>query len=274
LTHPDAAGVIRAVRSRNLPLGLYTKGTRFDRGVIEAVLEGDSECFVTFSVDAVDRENYMTTHDIPRDRLDKHQIRGEDYFEVATDNIRALRLARDRAGSSLQIRVALLLFQSSASEDTVAAAVERFAPIADLVRFALPQNRNDGQPPGDLPARPEDLLRRLADKYKDHNKVRILQATAQPTRPNSFRRCHVQRFQVVIDKAGNLFPCPQVAVRNYAHLSFGNIRNERMVDLLQSPRRRRLFNLEIDRDMKCRICDRKDEAVNIALDRFERTYAS
>lgn len=273
LTRSDAPALIRAVRQRNLRLGLYTKGNRLGPEVIEELLPGSSECFVTFSVDAVDSKTYSTIHDIPPNRRDSYaHRRGEDYFDAVVENIRKLREARDQVGSPVQVRVALLMFESTANEATVDAAVEIFTPIADIVRFSFPQNRNDGQRPGTLPSDRAGLLKSLAEKYQGHPQVRILQGTAEPTRSSSFRLCHIQRFQVVIDKSGNLFPCPQVAVSPYSHLSFGNLRDAPFKELLRSDVRLSKFRLDVDKDMKCRICDRKDEAANIVLDRLNDIY--
>jgi radical SAM protein with 4Fe4S-binding SPASM domain len=82
----------------------------------------------------------------------------------------------------------------------------------------------------------------------------------------------VQRFQAVIDKSGNVFPCPQVAVTPYRNLCYGNIRERRLSELLVAEERRRLFEMDIDTEMKCRICDRKDESLNVALHNLSRAY--
>ena len=82
LTHPDAAGIIRAIRSRNLKLGLYTKGLRFDAACIDALLQGDAECFITFSLDAFNAADYQALHAIKSGGAGRGEgTAGENYFD-------------------------------------------------------------------------------------------------------------------------------------------------------------------------------------------------
>jgi radical SAM protein with 4Fe4S-binding SPASM domain len=274
LTHPDAAGIIRAVRRRQLPLGLYTKGRRLTDDVRRALLEdGSPETFVTLSLDSVSAADYLQRHNIPADRRDGMDgTKGIDYFDIVLDNLKRLRTSRDATGSSTSIRGAFLLFSDSAKPETVAKALEVFGPYVDLLRFAIPQLRNDGELPGMLPNNTSEILRGLARTFANEPKVKILVNTENPQRDYHFNLCRSQRFQFVIDKAGNVFPCPQVAVYPYRHLSYGNIRKARLLELLNGPVRRKMFALDVDRDMRCRICDRKDEAVNIALGQLSAAY--
>ena len=271
LTHPEAPAILRAVRERRLRLGLYTKGLRFDRECTEAMLQGSSECYVTFSLDAFNREDYRSLHDIRIGRSDRGPLgSGADYFERVLANIRAVYEEKQRRRSTLEIRIAVLLFRENSDPDAVVRSVEALAEMADLVRFAVPQDRNDGFRVDNLPPRPTTLLHTLHARFAGHPKVRVLTQTFAPARDQSFNHCHTQRFQVTIDKSGNLFPCPQVAVGQYAHLSFGNLRDGSLTQLLRSAQRRAMFGQDVDRDLRCRICDRKDEAINVALTRLER----
>jgi radical SAM protein with 4Fe4S-binding SPASM domain len=271
LTHPEASAIVRAVRERGLRLGLYTKGLRCNSAVAEALMTGDAECFVTFSLDAFNREDYRKLHAIKIGRDERSEYgSGENYFERVLTNIRALYQEKQRRGAAVQVRIAILLFRENSDPDEVVQSVLPLAEMADLVRFAIPQDRNDGARVANLPDQPRPLLQELQARLAGHPKIRVLQDTFEPTRDRSFRHCHTQRFQVTIDKGGNLFPCPQVAVSNYAHLSYGNLRDAPLTALLRSARRQAMFELEVDRDMRCRICDRKDEAINRALGRLER----
>ncbi len=275
LTHPDAAGLIRTVRRRKLPLGLYTKGRRLDASIRQALLEGDSETFVTISLDGVTREEYISRHGIipaSQDGLDGTP--GQDYFDLVRSNIAHLKRERDALGSTTQIRAAFLLFADNSVHETVSRALDVFGDDVDLLRFAFPQMRNDGELPGDLPDNGAERLNKLAKDFAYEPKVRILTATDRPTRNRSFNRCRAQRFQLVIDKAGNVFPCPEVAAEPYRHLSYGNIRAHRLADLLIGESRRKLFDLDVDRDMRCRICNRKDDAINTALETLSSAFGS
>lgn len=276
LTHPDGAGIIRAVRSRNFRLGLFTKGHRFDAACQEAMLLGDSECFVTFSVDAANRATYETVHNIAVNHVTKATgLRGSEYYDQVLANIAAFYEARRRRGargSHVQIRVALLLFDENCSDGDVDAAVSIFSSMADIVRFAFPQTPNAGFTLPNVPQQRASRLQELKQRYRGHKKVRILTNTSEPDRNQDFQHCHTQKFQITVDKSGNLFPCPQVAVSNYAHLSFGNIRSAPLPDLLNSLERLRLFSASVTDEMKCRICDRKDEAINVTIDRLQQTF--
>jgi radical SAM protein with 4Fe4S-binding SPASM domain len=266
LTHPDAAGIIRVVRRRKLPLGLYTKGRRLNHSVRRALVDGDSEAFVTVSLDAVTADEYCARHGIlPNTRDGLEGTRGRDYFDLVLNNMRLLRKERDALGSSLKIRGAFLLFANGCFFETVEKALELFGPYVDLLRFAFPQMRNDGQPPGKLPQARSEILSALARHFANEPKVKIFTSRANPERERRFRTCRAQRFQLVIDKTGNVFPCPETAVHPYKHLGYGNIRSQRLSEILKSTARRDMFDRDIDRDMRCRVCNRRDESINLAL---------
>lgn len=269
LTHPEAAAVIQAVRSRNLRLGLYTKGLRFDAACAAALLQGEAECFLTFSLDAFNARDYQALHAIRAGGAGRGEgTPGEAYYDKVRANIRAAYDAKLRTGHHAQIRVAILLFREHI-DDGLERNLEELTETADVVRVAVAQDRNDGGRVANLPTERQALLAGLAARFRGHPKVRVLADTATPVRATSFTRCHTQRFQVTIDKSGNLYPCPQVAVAPYGHLAFGNIRDGALGDLLRSAARMRLFDGDVTAEMRCRICDRKDEAINRALGRLD-----
>ena len=265
LTHPDAARIIHVIRARNLRLGLYTKGLRFDAACIDALLQGDAECFITFSLDAFNSADYQTLHAIRSGGAGRGQgTAGENYFDQVCANIRALYEEKRRRGHHTQVRIAILLFRESI-DDRLERNLEPLTEMADLVRVAIAQDRNDGGRVANLPEDREALLAKLAARMHGNPKIRVLTDTAAPVRDESFNRCHTQRFQVTIDKSGNLYPCPQVAVAPYGHLAYGNLRSGSLTSLLRSRQRRHLFDSDVTADMRCRVCDRKDEAINRLL---------
>jgi radical SAM protein with 4Fe4S-binding SPASM domain len=273
LTHPRAAALIRAIKRRNLTLGLYTKGRRLDAETRQALLEDGGQTFITLSLDAVSTHEYTRRHGIRTDRSDSvGGASGADYFAIVLDNLAKLRTERDAAASKTHIRGAFLLFADNASVKTVSSALDVFGPHVDLLRFAIPQDRNDGLPPGELPEGKASLLEHLTQAFHNEPKVKILRSTQVPTRTRAFRRCWAQRFQAVIDKSGNVFPCPQVAVAPFRHLSYGNIRTSSLTQLLGGEKRLGMFRLDVDSEMKCRICDRKDEALNVTLSSLDEAY--
>jgi radical SAM protein with 4Fe4S-binding SPASM domain len=277
LTHPHAAAILSDMRQRNFRLGLFTKGLRFDDACAAAVLTGTSECFVVFSIDAFSPQSYRKLHGLAPNRWDKHSnCSSDDYYDEVLNHIRRLYLARsslgDSTGSPLQIRVALLLFEDNVCDLSLDPAIDTFASMADVVRLSFPQDRNDGVRPANVPDNRALLLGRLQTRYANHPKVRILMQSHRMDRDQSFRRCHTQRFQITIDKSGNVFPCPQVAVGQYRHLCFGNVRERPVLEILGSAERQARFEWDVTRDMRCRICDRKDETINISVEHIRRLF--
>jgi len=261
LTHCDAAGVLRAFRSRGFPLGLYTKGHRLDAGVRQALVDGPGECFVTLSLDAGTAKDYDRVHNIAR----KNRRESAASFENVLSNLRALSALKRKAKPELKLRAAILVFDEMTQPRMLANAVNLVQDDVDLIRVAIAQDRNDGQRVETLPEDRRGLLSRLSEEFADNPKVAILMDSHTPTRNTEFKHCIVQRTQVTIDKSGNVFPCPQVALAPYRHLRIGNVRESPLPDILVSAKRKAMFELDVDRQMKCRICDRKDEAINSAV---------
>jgi len=274
LTHAEPAAVIAEVRRRGVPLGLYTKGRRLEGDVVDALLEGSGECFVTVSIDEVDPGAYIARHGLRMASTEKGPggLSAVDYQQRVLDNVRAFKARRDARGAAVELRIALLLFAENSDERAAVEAVGSLADLADRLRIAFPQNRNDGQPAGAMPGDTAGVLDGLRRRFAGNPKVRILHDTAKPVRNAEFIRCRAQRFQITIDRCGNVFPCPQVAVQPYRHLSFGNVREQPLRSLLRSPRRLAMFEWDVDSQMRCRICDRKDEAVNVALAELSRAF--
>jgi radical SAM protein with 4Fe4S-binding SPASM domain len=263
--HSYAFGVLRrAAVLRGEPAPRLLTSAEQD-AVVAALLQGDAECFVTFSLDAFNAADYGRLHAIQPGGAGRGEgTPGEAYFDRVCANIRALYDAKRRLGHRTQVRIAVLLFRENVADD-IEARLEPLTGMADLVRLAVAQDRNDGGRVANLPEERGALLQGLAARFAGHPKVRVLVDTADPVRATSFDRCHTQRFQVTVDKSGNLYPCPQVAVAPYGHLAYGNLRAGSFARLLRSPERRRLFDQDVTTAMRCRVCDRKDEAINRAL---------
>ncbi len=268
LTHPEAAAMIREIRGRDFRLGLHTKGYRLDEACALALTEGQSECFVTVSLDASNNRDYVRLHDIPADRRDgAFRTLGETYFDTVKRNMRRLHRLRVCKRSPLKLRAGFLLFADNSGEDSLNEAVDEFSQYCDLVRFSIPQDRNDGKRLAHVPVARRALLDRLTRRFAGHPKVRILDETHNPSRSPCFDRCSAQRFQVVIDKCGYVYPCPQVSLASYSWLSFGNVKTVSLAELLSAPTRRALFDMDVDGKLRCqRICDRKDDAINAELE--------
>lgn len=263
LTHPDAAGVLRAFRRRGFSLGLYAKGHNLNEDVRQALVDGPGECFVTISVDAGTQEDYVRVHDMAP--TSNAKLASASSFESILANLRAMYALKHRVKPELKLRVSILVFEGMARPGKLAQAVHLLEQDVDLIRVAFAQDRNDGHRHEALPAGRARLLASFVEEFAGHPKVKILTNTHSPTRSTSFARCVVQRTQVTIDKSGNVFPCPQVALAPYQNLMIGNVRELPLPVILASDRRKEMFGADVDTVMRCRICDRKDESINAAV---------
>jgi radical SAM protein with 4Fe4S-binding SPASM domain len=263
LTHPESPGILRAFRRRGFPVGLYTKGHKLTAEVRAALVDGPGECFVTVSLDAGTAVDYDRVHNIAPSK--NSELVHAASFENILSNIRALSALKRKVKPDLKLRASILIFEEMAQPGKLAEAVQLLQDHVDLIRVAIAQDRNDGNRIDTLPQYRDLLLSRFEAEFANNPKVAILMNSHTPTRSTAFKHCVVQRTQVTIDKSGNVFPCPQVALAPYQHLRIGNVRKMPLPEILGSAKRRAMFELDIDSEMKCRICDRKDEAVNAAV---------
>lgn len=263
LTHPESASILRAFRRRGFPVGLYTKGHGLTAEVREALVDGPGECFVTVSVDAGNAADYNSVHNIAPSK--NSELVQATSFEQILENIRALSALKRERKPDLKLRASILVFEEMAQPGKLAEAVRLLQDDVDLIRVAIAQDRNDGQRLDTLPQDRDTLLARFSAEFAHNPKVAILTNSHTPTRSAAFKRCVVQRTQVTIDKSGNVYPCPQVALAPYENLKVGNVRTMTLPEILASDRRKTMFGMDIDTEMRCRICDRKDEAVNAAV---------
>ena len=262
LTHPDPSGIISAFRRRAYPLGLYTKGHRMDEAVRDALVDGTGECFVTVSIDAADAEEYDHVHNIA---TSAGKVSKRPHFDTVLENLSALARLKKRHKTDLKLRASFLVFRSLARSGRLANAIRQVEDHVDIIRIAIAQDRNDGTRSQFLPGNRQALLERLSSEFATHPKVVVLRDTYQPHRSDRFNRCVAQRIQATIDKSGNVFPCPQVALAPYKHLIMGSVRETPLPGILISQRRLSMFDCDVDSELRCRICDRKDEAINSAV---------
>ncbi|MBY5324382.1 radical SAM protein [Rhizobium leguminosarum] len=270
LTHPEADALVRVFRGRGFPVGLYTKGHNLTAAVCDALVDGAGECFVTVSLDAGTAIDYEQVHDIahPPRKGDRVQVS----FEGVLENLRRLSALKRKVKPELKLRASILVFEELARDGKLAEAIELLRPDVDLIRIAIAQDRNDGVRVDNLPKDREQLLAKFAAEFEGDGKVAVIASSHTPSRDKAFRQCVAQRTQITIDKSGNVFPCPQVALQPYMHLKLGNVRDTPLSDILDSQTRKRMFELDVDTQMKCRICDRKDEAINSAVASHERAF--
>jgi len=268
LTHPQIIEIIRAAKEREFHCGLHTKGYRLTPELIDLLTDDvlDREPFITVSVDAAASKDYIKVHDIDTCRTDIFRHNAENYFEIVLKNIMDLYSMRQAKRSKLRINIAHLLFTQNSSLNKLDRFIELFGQYCDVIRFSLPQKTNNGKAP-DFILKERSVIKKLKSKYRNNQKVRIL-STTDAGHNTFFKKCYAQSFQAVVDRAGNVFPCPQTALKDYEWLAYGNIKNDSLKNILFSEARTKLFDANVDSVMKCRICDRKDEDINITIDRL------
>ena len=270
-TYKEFPNLIRGIKEMGLVCGLHTKGYRLKDEIASEYLKpskDNSECFITFSLDSSNKKHYLDLHDIA-DRKDKLGNHADNYFDIVIKNIKHLYLEKKRLGINLRINITYLLFQENSTDASIDEAIDLIYEYCDSLRFTIPQSRNDGIINNNyISNNKKSYLYDLKEKMTKYNKIRVLEDTYQNNHETSFKKCYAQMFQAVIDKAGYVFPCPQTALKNYEWLQFGNINEKSFLEILQSMERKKLFEADVDKELKCRICDRKDEKVNMDFDKI------
>jgi len=268
-THPDFVEIIRAAKERGFICGVHTKGYRLNSKLIDALTNdcNNIESFITLSLDASNTKDYVDVHNIAQKKKDKFKNTSNDYFGIVINNIKKLHKMREEKQSKLKINIAYLLFDQNKSFSDIKEIIDLLGDYSDVIRFSIPQIRNDGIIMDNyLRNDRSELLDRLNKKYINNKKIKILTQTDMMSHKTTFKRCNAQKFQAVVDKSGNVFPCPQVPLKNYKWLIYGNVKKTPFLKILNSIERRKLFDADVDTELKCRICDRKDESININLE--------
>lgn len=258
LNNRQIYNIIKRIKDNGLNIGISTKGFLLDQDLCYLLnAKATSGDFITLSIDASDEKIYNMIHGI-----NKHK----KLFDIVRNNLMQLYNSKKQASSSLIINVSYLLFKDNSSYEQLDRFIELFGPISDRVRFSLPQipNKTNDKPDYfiDSLKNIRENIRKLMLEHPDLN-ILFLEFN-DPAHHTSFRYCYAQRFNAVIDHCGYVYPCPQVATREYQKISYGNIKNRNFWELWESDCRRCILDMEIDK-MECRICDRKDEMINIEL---------
>lgn len=254
LSYPDFFSLMKLVRKKGFRFGIHTKGVLLSRELIELFSSGYSEgSYITIGVDSANTDTYNRLHGVfPYSNI-YHQVK---------ENIISLYAEKSRKQSGLKINLAYLLFVNNSSKKDIDEFIQTFGDYADVIRFSIPQVPNVASPINYLNRKETDRVLRLLGKYAN-DRTTVLNFK-ESVHDESFEFCWAQRFNATIDKAGNVFPCPQVALKNYFGLSWGNITEHSFWDIWNSDKRKKMQEMSV-RDMKCRVCDRKDESINKEL---------
>ena len=260
LTNPNIHYIVKQIKNNNLRVGIHTKGLLLNYELSELLnintAYGD---FITFGIDASNSKIYNLLHGLP-----SHS----NIFNIVKHNIESLFNLKLNYSSDLNINISYLLFTNNSSFDQLCDFVKLFSPISDRIKFSFPQipNVSSVLPSFYIKDRFSDIekkVKKVQDVYPNSNIQMV--SFSDSKHQTSFSTCNAMRFQAVIDFNGYIFPCPQVATNDFKNLSYGNIRENNFWDIWNSEKRIKLLHTNVT-DLGCRICDRKDENINIELE--------
>jgi radical SAM protein with 4Fe4S-binding SPASM domain len=254
LSYPYFCALLRLIRRKGLSFGIHTKGILLNKELIELLNSENSEgSYITIGVDSANANTYNRLHGLaPNNGL----------YNKVRENIISLYTEKLRRQSGLKINLAYLLFANNSSKKDIDEFIETFEDYADVIRFSIPQVANVAKSINYLDRKQTDRVLRLLEKY-ENDRITVLNFK-ESKHDEAFEVCWAQRFNATIDKAGNVFPCPQVALKDYLGLSWGNITEHRFWDIWNSDKRKKMHGMSVT-DMECRVCDRKDESINVEL---------
>lgn len=257
LSYPYFCTLLRLIRRKRFSFGIHTKGILLTRELIELLNSEPSEgSYITIGVDSANADTYNRLHGLTPNKGLYNKVR---------ENIVSLYTEKLRKQSGLKINLAYLLFADNSSKKDIDEFIQTFGDYADVIRFSIPQVPNASKPVNYLDRKQIDRVLRLLKRYTN-DRITVLNFR-ESTHDKTFKFCWAQRFNATIDKAGNVFPCPQVALKDYLGLSWGNITKHRFWDIWNSDERKKMQWISV-RDMECRVCDRKDESINVELNKL------
>jgi radical SAM protein with 4Fe4S-binding SPASM domain len=257
LSYPDFPSLIRQIKRRNLHFGIHTNAYFLTDDVIKALNETTCEGnYITISINADSSDLYNKLHG-----LDSNA----QVFEELKRKIENLYLQKTNKDSKLKINLTYLLMADNSSKEQIKNFIETFQLYADNFQFSIPQVPNVAQSTGHLQSK--EILK-ISKILKNWGNEKITMLNSRNSKHcSTFNYCWAQRFNATIDRAGNVFPCPQVALNDYKNLIWGNIKEKRFWNIWSSPERLNMQQMLVD-DMNCRVCNRKDESINIKFNKM------
>ncbi len=261
LNNKNTYQIIKRLKENGLRLGIHTKGFLLNKHLADLLntntAYGD---FITISVDASDSAVYNSLHGLPK---------GGRFFGRVIENVKYLYARKKKARSGLNVNVSYLLFKQNSSMEQMERFVRIFGEACDTIRFSPPQlpNKVDSRPDYYLDSLTQvrKTVNHLRRKY--HDKKIVFLDIEDSSHTTDFKYCYMQRFLAVIDSRGWVYPCPQITTEKFKPIAYGNIRNKGFWEIWDSKRRKRTLDMEVER-LGCRICDRKDEALNMEFGRI------
>ena len=257
LSYPDFYLLLKLIKERGFHYGIHTKGYFLNGELIKLFNTEPTEGnFITISVDSATNAIYNKLHGLSPT---------SDIYDKIKKTVIHLCEEKVRRQAKFRINITYLLFNTNSSKEQISEFVQTFGKHADIVRFSIPQVPNIAEPLNFLDAKEITETFELL-RYFEEDRISVLNFR-ESNHDENLEFCWAQRFNATIDKAGNVFPCPQVALRDYLDLSYGNIRKRRFWDLWNSEERKKILRMSI-KDMQCRVCDRKDDTINKEFDRM------
>ena len=258
LNNPHAYDIIQRIKENGFRLGIHTKGYLLNQNISNLLNANTSfGDFITFSIDASDSVAYNELHGLPP---------RANYFDKVHKNIKSLYERKKFTKSDLNVNVSYLFFKKNSSKGQIEKFVERFGDISDAIRFSMPQIPNKaGKKPNYYLSSSKEMQKTVASLQKKvpHKKIFFLDF-ADDAHETDFKYCYAQRFLAVIDHCGYVYPCPQITTMQFNQITYGNIKNKGFWEIWNSDNRMKIIETEVDK-LACRICDRKDETLNIKL---------
>lgn len=269
--------LLRAARdSPRQQIGLHTKLVNLKPEVESAILDNCQDGdYIAISLDAGTAATYDLVHGISSGRRVKRT-----YDNVRRNVLQLSRQVREKR-VPLRINLTYLLTNESTESRDIQQAVELAVEAGvDVIRFSVPQPRTLASTdammvfPGAL-ERARTVINELKIVHHGRRPL-ILLAEFSKWDISKFERCFSQLFYPAVGGDGFLYPCCQVASKDFARLRIGDLRHEGFWALWKGERRQQLIRMDPgDRGcstagkMNCRVCNRKDGAINAMLNERE-----
>jgi MoaA/NifB/PqqE/SkfB family radical SAM enzyme len=214
LSYPKFASLIHLIKERKLQFGIHTKAYYLTDEVIRELNATSSEgSYITISINSPTADVYNTLHGL------KPNSNAHKKMQTKVEKLYNEKIKND---SKLKINIAYLLMANNSSKKQIDQFVKIFEKSADVIRFSIPQVPNMAKPLNYLsPKKIEKTFEML--RNWGNGKIAMLNFR-ESEHDKSFEYCWAQRFNATIDKAGNVFPCPQVALKDYKHLIWETLR--------------------------------------------------
>ncbi|MDD5617954.1 MAG: radical SAM protein [Candidatus Omnitrophica bacterium] len=262
LSYPDFNLLLKLIKKYDFRCGIHTKGYFLNKDIIKTLVKAEEGDFITISLDAAEEKLYNKIHGLPMN---------SNVFSRVVNSVTDLRREKLSRKSKLRVNLTYLLLKHNCSKEQIREFINRFRDYADIIRFSFPQLPNmltscREEPTSYLTKEEEEKVSKVVKNFL--NERIILLKFNDNCHVTHFNKCWTQKFNFIVDKSGNVFPCPQVATSEFSHLIYGNIKKESFSKIWNGARRKKILEMPLEK-MNCRICDRKDENINMSMENIQ-----